>query len=68
MLLQYIGNRPFFLEFNLPNTSTLEDLINATENFMDRENYVEGKTVIQVYMNLDEFDLKMVERNREIKS
>ena len=65
MLLSYLGNKPFFLEFNLTNDSKLEDLINATQNHMETA-YVEGKTVIQVFMNLEKFDLKLNERNREV--
>ena len=66
MLLTYLNNSPFFLEFNLPNDYKLEDLINATQNHMESAAYAEGKTILHVFMNLEKFDLKMNERNREV--
>ena len=43
-------------------------MISATENFLDTDDYADNKIVLQVYLNLDVFDLKMVERNRELKN
>ena len=52
ILLCYLSNRPFFLEFEVSNDSVVSELLKLS-----------GGNTIRVYVNLDVFELKITDKD-----